>query len=378
MTHSFGHDYLCLCQVRDSYVAIAKECFGKRFGPKIVSTAQLIELLMTCILYIVLCGDLMIGMLCYTVLYFYANPAVLNVFLYKFAGTFPDSPVDSRSWMMICGMFLLPVAFLRNLHHVSTFSFWCTVAHLLVNFIIVAYCLACIGQWSPSEVNLSVDLDTFPISLGIIVFSYTSHIFLPTLEGNMMQPEQFNHMLDWSHIAAAAFKSGFGYLAFLTWQKSTLSVITNNLPTVWKSLVNVILVLKAVLSFPLPYYAAVELLEKIMFPRRKYNELIWDKWGDLTNVGCMFRVMVVIVCILSAVLIPHFGILMGFIGNFTGTMLSFIWPCYFHLKLKGNSLHWKQVAFDCFIIFLGCSFAIIGIYDSGKAMVEAFAIGLPF
>jgi len=50
-----------LQRVRDSYVAIAKECFGERFGPMVVNTAQCIELLMTCILYIVLCGDLMIG-----------------------------------------------------------------------------------------------------------------------------------------------------------------------------------------------------------------------------------------------------------------------------------------------------------------------------
>ena len=221
-------------------------------------------------------------------------------------------------------------------------------------------------------------MDTFPISLGIIVFSYTSHIFLPTLEGNMQDPAQFNNMLDWSHIAAAAFKSGFGYLAFLTWQKSTLQVITNNLPTVWKSIVNIVLVLKAILSFPLPYYAAVELLERIFVPKRKHPELIWDKWGDLTNIGCMFRVCIVIICVLSAVSIPHFSILMGFIGNFTGTMLSFIWPCYFHLKLKGNSLHWKVICLDCFIIFLGVLFGIVGIIDSGMAMVEAFKIGLPF
>ena len=34
---------------------------GKRYGGKIVNAAQLIELLMTCILYVVLCGDLLMG-----------------------------------------------------------------------------------------------------------------------------------------------------------------------------------------------------------------------------------------------------------------------------------------------------------------------------
>lgn len=36
------------------------------------------------------------------------------------------------------------------------------------------------------------------------------------------------------------------------------------------------------------------------------------------------------------------------------------------------------IAYDYFIIFLGCLFAIIGIYDSGSAMIRAFEIGLPF
>ena len=48
-------------RVRDSYMAIARVGFGERYGGMVVSGAQLIELLMTCILYIVLCGDLMVG-----------------------------------------------------------------------------------------------------------------------------------------------------------------------------------------------------------------------------------------------------------------------------------------------------------------------------
>lgn len=274
-------------------------------------------------------------------------------------------------------MILIPCAFLRSLHSVSALSFWCTVAHFLINLIIVAYCLACIGQWGFADVTLTLDFETFPISLGIIVFSYTSHIFLPTLEGNMQDPAQFGRMLDWSHVCAAAFKSGFGYVAFLTWRKSTLQVITNNLPTIWKSLVNFILVLKAILSYPLPYYAAADLLQKIWFNGERFQP-IFDKDNELTTKGCAFRVGLVIVTILFAVSIPHFSILMGFIGNFTGTMLSFIWPCYFHLKLKGGFLSLNTICWDCFIIFLGVTFGIIGIFDSFGALIEAYQIGLPF
>lgn len=214
-----------LVRVRDSYVSIADECFGRRYGGRIVNTAQMIELLMTCILYVVLCGDLMVG-------------------------TFPEGAIDTRSWMVICGMLLLPCAFLKNLHHVSTLSFWCTMAHCIINFLILGYCILQAGTWGFSHVSLRINIFTFPISLGIIVFSYTSQVFLPALEGNMTDPSKFHCMLNWSHIAAAIFKALFGYVGFLTWQDATQEVITNNLPTQgFKGFVNFILVVKVCSHF---------------------------------------------------------------------------------------------------------------------------------
>ncbi|XP_076645018.1 vesicular GABA transporter [Halictus rubicundus] len=343
-------------RVRDSYVAIAKECFGPTWGARVVNIAQIIELLMTCILYVVVCGDLMIG-------------------------TFPEGAIDTRSWMMLIGIFLLPLGFLKSLQHVSVLSFWCTMSHLFINAIIVGYCILEIGDWGWSKVKWTIDFENFPISLGVIVFSYTSQIFLPTLEGNLIDRSKFDWMLNWSHIAAAAFKSLFGWICFLTFQNDTQQVITNNLHSAgFKGLVNFCLVVKAVLSYPLPYYAACELLERAFF-RGKQKTIfptIWTVDRELKVWGLAWRVGVIVFTILMAIFIPHFSILMGFIGSFTGTMLSFIWPCYFHLKLKRNSMEWSEVAYDCFVIFLGVLFGVIGVYDSGSALINAFEIGLPF
>lgn len=342
-------------RVRDSYVSIAKECFGKKYGAKVVNIAQIIELLMTCILYVVVCGDLMYG---------------------GFAGT-----LDSRSWMMFIGIMLLPLGFLKTLQSVSLLSFWCTMSHILINVIILGYCLLQIGDWGWSEVKWSIDMENFPISMGVIVFSYTSQIFLPTLEGNMEDPSKFQWMLDWSHVWAAIFKSVFGYVCFLTFQNGTQQVITNNLQIAgFKGLVNLCLVAKAILSYPLPYYAACELLEKAFFKGKPKTPFptIWALDGELKVWGLAWRVGVIVFTILMACFIPHFAILMGFIGSFTGTMLSFIWPCYFHLKLKREGMDQQTVIFDYFIIGLGFFFGTIGIYDSGKALIKAFKIGLPF
>lgn len=62
------------------------------------------------------------------------------------------------------------------------------------------------------QVQFKIDMWTFPISFGIVIFSYTSQIFLPTLEGNLVDRSQFTTMLHWTHIAAALFKSLFSYI----------------------------------------------------------------------------------------------------------------------------------------------------------------------
>ena len=154
----------------------------------------------------------------------------------------------------------------------------------------------------------------------------------------MIDKNKFHCMMHWSHIAAAACKAGFGYIAFLNWQEDTQEVIVNNIDGWFKVVVNIILVIKALLSYPLPYYAACGLIEEELFKGKPETPFpsIWSQDGELKIWGCGFRVACVLVTILFAVFVPHFSLLMGFIGNFTGCLLSFVWPCVFHLYLRFN------------------------------------------
>ena len=241
-------------RVRSSYVEIAQYVWGARFGGWIVNTAQIIELLMTCILYVLLCGELLLGSL-------------------------PHWQLDLSSWIMISTLPLLACAFLTSMVRVSMLSFWCSVTHLLVNVFIIFFCLTRANHWHWADVKLRVDIWTLPIALGVIVFSYTSHIFLPTLEGSMSDRSKFHSMMYWTHVVAAVAKIVFSYVGFLTWGTSTEEVITNNLPNAsFKLLVNVILSTKALLSYPLPFYAAVGLLE---------------------DTFCRFRCVCVCACVVS-------------------------------------------------------------------------------
>ena len=357
-------------RIRFSYVDIAKDVWGSQIGARIVNVAQNIELLMTCILYLVLCGDL-------------------------FVGSFPDSSLDHTAWTMISCLILLPCAFIRSLKFVSSLSLCNAVVHLVINFIVIFYCATKFNSWDFSKVEIKINVWSFPIALGIIVFSYTSQIFLPTLEGSMTDRKKFDSMLDLSHLVAAIFKSLFGYIAFLTWQEETKEIITNNLPTKnFKILVNIILVIKALLSYPLPYYASVELLESSLFITTEPLESVetmekrkksltsmkgvpvfmlscYNSEGDIKFWAICLRIGLILVTLFLAIIIPHFAILMGLIGSITGTMLSLIWPCYFHIHLKRKSLKWYQIVIDIIIILFGIVITVTGVYYSGYALINA-------
>jgi vesicular inhibitory amino acid transporter len=245
---------------------------------------------------------------------------------------------------------------------------------MIINAIIVVYCFTQVSHWHWDQMPLEINIWEFPISLGIIVFSYTSQIFVPTLEGSMRDPTRFTRVLYCTHISAAVMKSLFAYVCFLTWGKETMEVITNNLkqPT-FKIAVDLALVLKALLSYPLPYFATVEIIEQECFNSQSKwctSPCINDQ-RKLKPWAIVFRVLLVIASMLLAVFLPHFSTLMGLVGSFTGTMLSLVWPCYFYLHIHGERLLWYEKLVNWVIILLGVAVGGIGMYYSGLALHHA-------
>ena len=55
----------------------------------------------------------------------------------------------------------------------------------------------------------------------------------------------------------------------------------------------------------------------------------------------------------------------------SGTMLSFVWPCIFHLRLRGGSLPIHVIVIDVFIVIIGLTCGIVGMYYSAKGLVAA-------
>lgn len=147
--------------------------------------------------------------------------------------------------------------------------------------------------------------------------------------------------------------------------------------------------LKALLSYPLPYYAAAGLLETAFFKRKSTEDephgsgnqpfpTCWERDGEYRVWAVALRVLLVIFTLIVAISIPHFSLLMGLVGNITGTMLSFLWPCYFHMRLKWNEMTNEAIAFEISIICVGIFSGTIGFFKSLNALIDAYHLPIPY
>ncbi|VDK88085.1 unnamed protein product [Litomosoides sigmodontis] len=240
-------------KVRSTYQAVA-EAYRPGMG-RFVVCAQLTELLSTCIIYIVIAGDLL-------------------------QNCIPS--LDKSALMMLVTTALLGCAFLDSIRVVSNLSLANAISHLIINAIIFVYCL-------------------------------------------------------------------------------------------FQVVVNLVLVVKALFSYPLPYYAAVHLLKDNLFmgtPKTLFTSC-YGFGHSLREWALCLRMILILMTLMMAMSVPYLIELMGLIGNITGTMLSFIWPAMFHLKLKGASVKESDRKFDKFIVGIGICLMTVGLYFSALELIQA-------
>ncbi|XP_078131524.1 vesicular inhibitory amino acid transporter-like [Sander vitreus] len=341
-------------RVRHSYQDVMEACCKGLWpnwpglGGWMVNVSQVIELLMTCTLYLVVSTGLLSDSL---------------------SGMAVPRPVCS----LVSLMFMLPCLLLTDLRPVSTLSLLCSLAHILISLLVMLYCLSRASSWSWSTLSLSVDPENFLVSVGVIIFSYTSQIFLPPLEGSMEDRGQFNAMLGWTHGAACIMKTLFSLLAVLTWGAETSEVITDNLPSDLRPLVNLCLLAKALLSYPLPFYSAAEILQTCLLGDVPLNSKHVGR--GVSRPALLVRTALLMTSYLLALLVPSFSLLMGLTGSVTGAAMTLILPCLFHLRLQWGRLTVRDQLIDVCILSLGVICSVSGVICSVKRLVGALKDG---
>lgn len=332
-------------RVRTNYPEVG-EAVWPGWGNKIVSIVQVCEMYGGIIMYIVLLATVFHDML----------QTVTNLDIY--------------TWAVICAYVAFPGIFIRRVSVIawismfSVFSLMCGLGTLII------YCITEYKQMSLKNIPL-FNAETFPIGFGIIVFSYCAHAVFPGVEGSMKEPHKFGNMMNLSFLLAAVMKCLLGLLSVLRFGPDTEQVITVNVKSslVFNYLANAFVITNVFLAFPLCMFVVLETWDSKMlpfFPHLQAESKFHWFWLLIT------RLLLVTFALFLATVVPHFGLLMGFVGSFTGTCLSFVFPCVFHLKLKWKWLHWYDVFLRCFVILFGLVCGGFGLVFSARELANSF------
>ena len=327
-------------RLRSSIEELGEACWPG-IGRRVVLALQNTELLMLSASYLVLCGTFL-----------------------DYA--FPTLPFTKILWSCIGTAVVLPTVLLKSLSNVAWLSLIGILSVLVPVGSVMWYGISHSSGWQLSSIPLWKP-EGIPVAFGIVIFSNAAHSILPRLEGDMANKGMFRVMLSISYIFITCLKVTFSFCAFLSFTTDTKDLVTNNLPPgVVYYIACVFLGINVLASYPFPILIIVRSIEDALSPGRLLDRLPKAVW-----FVCV-RVSLVLLTLGAAVLIPHFALMLAFVGSLTSATTCFVLPCMFHLRFKHSELRFYHKILDYCIISLGLAAAGFGIVFSGKALVTTY------
>ncbi|CAI4229434.1 unnamed protein product [Auanema sp. JU1783] len=197
----------------------------------------------------------------------------------------------------------------------------------------------CLSEVKYSEFSLS----KLSLSFGTMIFSYSGHPVLPTIQHDMKKPEHFQKAVILGYIAMFFLYAPISMLGYAVYGNSLSDTITVSIQTlVLRHIVNVMVTIHVLFSIIVignPVLQGVEQVFKVQ-----------DKMGSGRFV---VRSIIFFAAIFIAATLPDFGIFLDLIGGSSMTILSIILPGLFSLYLeaaekKRESSNDDQVAMPTF------------------------------
>ena len=325
------------------------EVFWPRYGRVVVHITNSLEQFSHCSLFLIMCG---------TVLH----------------QTFPDSFVSESVWIAVVSIAVLPCAFLRTVRHISWISLLTVIVALLTSTCVLVYALAHYQQWKTHELA-SLRLKEMSIAMGMIMVTYSSQAYLPIIEKSMRYPGDFNTVMDFTYTLVTIIKFSYGILVFFCFREHTEQIMTLNVPHgAFRISLSLPVILTALSFYAIPMFTLYDIFE------HQLNIPLFAEMKD-EPLGCnkkstpkfVFRFVFILLSTLVAIFLPHFGLLMAFVGSFTGTVLVLIYPCLFHIKLHYSTMPWYHILFDLSIAVFGIVGCVCGVVFSSLQIAKEYS-----
>lgn len=320
-------------------------------GKTIVGCAQVLHLFSALVLYLLLISDF------------------LN-------DIWPHPVLRPYIWTAIAGILVFPSVFINDLSRISWLSMFSVFALLFVFTSTIGYSISEYHTWDLDALPF-FNPEGFPVAWCIILFSFVSHPYLPSVEEKTKSPERFPLVMNICYAIAMVFKIAFGTLAVFTFKTETMQEVSENLPYgPLKSAIDTFLGFNGMFSYALPSFALINIVDKwnlrLIPPCHSTEDYTLSNKELCVNSG--LRILLVFLSVIVAVMVPEFSLLMAVVGSVSAVALALVFPALFHLNLMRSEMTNVGYVVDVSIIVIGFFSTIFGLFFSVKKLVNVYQL----
>ncbi|CAC5392484.1 SLC38A10 [Mytilus coruscus] len=304
------------------------------------------------------------------------GPAIIS----KFTGIENSSRLRTGLIILTCLGVGLPLGLLRNLNSISKASTLCIIFYAVFVVYIVTLSLpnllaanwySKVYLWKTDGLFKCLPIFSFAFGCQTQLFILYDSLVDPSLTGMNSIVGSAVNMCTCAYLLVGFF----GYVCFC--DTDITGDIINHLPlTIVSDLLKLGFVMSIAITFPLIIFPCRASLYTLLFPQKQKIGEELEQRPILPEIHFkVLTVLIVMSAVITGILVPNVEFVLAISGATMGTLICYIFPAMFFLRVMTGSSEGKNLAqfvFVCgFTIMLLCTYTTLNSQDKGHVIQPA-------
>ncbi|KAI4470291.1 hypothetical protein MML48_1g04680 [Holotrichia oblita] len=341
----------CRKKTRNPYATIAQKAVGK-YAAAVVSGCIQFTLFGAGTVYLLLASQML--------------QELLNNFLPNLSLCF---------WFIVIGIFTMPLMWLgspKDFRFVGVIAFLTTAVACILFFSQIIIDGITLKTVVPHRTH---DFHDFFLAFGTLLFAFGGASTFPTIQNDMQEKDKFSISVIIAFSVILLLYLPIAMAGFFVYSEDVLPNVAMSITqTTLVIFANISMAIHLIFAFLIVINPVCQEMEEIFGIPHHYN---WKR--------CLVRTVMILVMIFVGETVTNFGKILSLVGGSTITMLTFVFPPYFYLKLcSQTSPLWPEHHIPQYIeiylwelIFLGIIGGAASTYSATKAIFGANSFTKP-